>query len=256
MTKLVEPPALNLRSAPSKYAEVIAVMPVAQVVRVVGQVGPWARVETEFDGVQTTGFAAGGRLRVPGPEAADRLVREAGREFLRFRFGQGREHLAPFAGFVGEMWRAIGLNLDGTNRDIPWSAAFVSFVVHNAGYAGFRHSASHSKYVHDAIARREGGDAAAPFWGHRLAERSPRLGDLTCQWREKPVDFDFAAREDAFKSHCDVVVQVKKSTVRVIGGNVGDSVRLKTFSLDADGRLKPQSRLFALLGNRASDSPL
>lgn len=252
MKKRIEPPALNLRAGPSRAARIIDVMPVAHEVKVLDQTGPWARVETELDGAVVEGFAAGSRLRDPGPASVDRLVREAGRELRRFRFGDGREDLPPFAGFIGEMWRAIGLDLDGTNRDIPWSAAFISFVVRNARYRRFRFSPSHSKYIHDGIVKRTAGDERAPFWAHRLTERRPQLGDLTCQWRVTPVDFDMASREDAFKSHCDIVVQVKQATIRVIGGNVGDSVKLKTFPLDANGFLKRKNRLFALLSNRTS----
>ena len=131
-------------------------------------------------------------------------------------------------------------------------SAFISFVVRNAAISGFLFAAAHSKYIHDAIVRRRAHDEDAPFWGFRLHERKPRIGDLTCQWRMTPVDFAEAGVSNAFRSHCDVVVEVKSTTVRALGGNVGNSVRLKTFALDDRGFLKPGNRLFALMANRGA----
>jgi hypothetical protein len=99
------------------------------------------------------------------------------REWMRFRRGTGLEYTSPFSGYVGEMWQKIGLDLDGTDRDQPWSAAAISFMVRNAGdeYRRFKFAASHSKYIHPAIRACEAGDLTVPFWGHRLSERKPQV---------------------------------------------------------------------------------
>ncbi len=249
--KLVIPPALNLRSGPSRRSEIIDALPVAHTVKVVGQQGAWSRVDTQLDGRTLSGFVSSRRLREPGEPPVDALLREAGREFRRFDFGKGRETDAPFSSFVGEMWRALGLDLDGTDVDIPWSAAFTSFVVRNAGYSNFRFSASHSKYIHDAIVKRRRADRRAPYWGYRIPERKPRLGDLVCQWRGNRLSFAQAAQGGFFKSHCDIVIQIKPRNLVTLGGNLGNSVRFRTFPLDKNGRLRADDKLLALLRNRA-----
>ncbi len=147
------------------------------------------------------------------------------------------------------MWQALGMDLDGKDRDQPWSAAFISFVVRNAGYQGFRFAAAHARYIHNAIVNQQQGAVAAPFWGFRLTEHRPKLGDLVCQWREIPRTFAEAAEKDSFKSHCDVVVELNDTFVRAIGGNVKQSVAMKTFSLNAGGFLKNANRVFAILRN-------
>jgi hypothetical protein len=159
------------------------------------------------------------------------------------------ENEDPFFLFIGEMWQALGADFDGKDRDVPWSAAFISFVVRNAGYQGFRFAAAHSRYIHDAIVKRRQGVAEAPFWGFRLSEHRPELGDLVCQWRIVSQTFDGAAIEESFKSHCDVVVELKDTFVRAIGGNVKESVFMKTYSLDSDGFLKNSKNVFAILRN-------
>jgi hypothetical protein len=121
--------------------------------------------------------------------------------------------------------------------------------VRNAGYQGFRFAAAHSRYIHDAIIKRQQDDVGAPFWGFRLSEHRPKLGDMVCQWRMVPRTFAEAARKDSFKSHCDVVVELRDTFVRAIGGNVGQSVAMKTFSLNDRGFLKNTNRVFAILRN-------
>jgi hypothetical protein len=141
------------------------------------------------------------------------------------------------------------MDLDGKDKDVPWSAAFISFVVRNAGYQGFRFAAAHSRYIHDAIVKRQQGVAEAPFWGFRLSEHRPTLGDLVCQWRIDRRTFDDAAERDDFRSHCDVVVELKDTFVRAIGGNVRNSVAMKTYSLNLNGFLKNTGKVIAILRN-------
>ena len=250
-TMLVVPPALNLRSEPfQRPPNVIDKLPVGHEVNVVGDAreGTWNEVETTLDDRSLTGFVSARFLRLPGSSPSDALLRESGKESRRFQFGEGREEIDPFAGFVGEMWTALGLGFDGRD-DIPWSAAFISFVVRNAAYQGFAFSSSHSRYIHDAIVKRLSNDASSPFWGFRLNEHRPEIGDLTCQWRENEKTFDEAAEQEFFKSHCNVVVEVRPNTVRTIGGNLSNSVSLRSFHLDQNGFLEPERRLFAIMRN-------
>jgi len=51
------------------------------------------------------------------------------------------------------------------------------------------------------------------------------------------------------------VVEVKPDVVRVVGGNMDDTVKLgggiQEFELDANGFIRPDQRVIALLKNRA-----
>jgi hypothetical protein len=252
-TKHVRSDALNLRREPKvQEGNVLGVLIKGQAVNVLGPSGTegWVEAEATVDSVQRRGFVAGHLLRGPASAAKERLMSNAVAEWVRFDRGEGLEHVDPFFRFVGEMWQAIGENLDGRDRDQPWSAAFISWIVRRAGaeYAAFRFAASHSRYIHDSIKKREAG-TPSPFWGFRLREHRVSLGDLVCQWRIDPQTFDGARSSDSFFSHCDVVVEVTPGSVRTLGGNVDHTVGFKTYAVNADGFLKAENKVFAVLRN-------
>lgn len=262
-SKFVDLEALNLRSAPVvEQSSWIDTLHLGQPVEALGpheQAG-WTRLRANVDGTMVDGMVKseiGGRptLRDPAPPAREALVAAAVGQWLRFEQGLGQEHLEPYYRYVGEMWRAIGLELDGRDRDTPWSAAAISFMVRQAGrdfprYRSFRFAAAHSKYMHDAIAQRRADNEDAPFWGFRLHEHRPAIGDLVCRWRETPRDFDDAAGSDAFKSHSDIVVSVAPDFVLAIGGNVGQSVSVTRYEKTGAGFLAAAEAVFMVLGNR------
>lgn len=253
MNKLrVKTDKLNLRSEPVVREDTfIASLPLGHPVNVIGDAERqgWKEIETELEGSMFHGVVSGKYLREPESGAKEALLSATVKEWIRFERDEGKEHHNPYFQFVGEMWQALGMALDGRDREIPWSAAFISFVVRNAGYQGFRFAAAHARYIHDAIVKRQQGAAEAPFWGFRLSEHRPKLGDLVCQWREVPRTFAEVAKKDAFKSHCDVIVEIKDTFVRAIGGNVRQSVAMKTFSLNSRRFLKNTNRVFAILRN-------
>jgi hypothetical protein len=252
-TKHVRSDALNLRQEPKvQEGNVVAVLVKGQAVTVIGPSGTqgWVEVEALVDSAPRGGFVAAHLLRDPATAAKERLMSAAVAEWVRFDRGLGQEHIDPFFKFVGEMWQAIGENLDGRDRDQPWSAAFISWIVRRAGdeYGEFKFSASHSRYIHDSIKKREAG-ASSPFWGFRLHEHRVGLGDLVCQWRVSKRTFDDARSSDSFFSHCDVVVEVTPGSVRTLGGNVVHTVGFKTYAVNADGFLKAENKVFAVLRN-------
>ena len=144
--------------------------------------------------------------------------------------------------------------IDGRDHEWPWSAAFISWCEKASG-AGcrFRYSTQHSVYISQAIRDHLNGSADAGYWGWRLNERKPSIGDLVCWSRESGIDYDHQNRGD-YKGHCDVVVVIGPDSLDVIGGNVGDSVTKRTLALTASGFLKPAAQrgetLFALMQNR------
>lgn len=72
-------------------------------------------------------------------------------------------------------------------------------------------------------------------------------------WPETDYTFSWAENHEKYNSHSDIVVEVKPDIVRVIGGNVSDSVNMKEYRLDKDGYLKEGQKIIALLKNRADD---
>lgn len=245
---------LNLRSEPRVSTQTwIATLPLAHDVEVLERNinTKWAKIRTKYNGQGVTGFVAQTYLRRKKSEDVENLVSAAAAEWLRFRRGAGKETVEPYYQYIGEMWQARGWNLTGKDTDWPWSAAAISFFVEKAGpaYDGFLKSIRHSDYIKDAIEKREAGEVA-PFWAYRLNEQKPEIGDLVCQWRERAVDYDGARMRDRFDSHTDVIVRVEQDRIFAMGGNVGNSVNMSEFRLDANGKLKVEGKLFALMKNR------
>lgn len=256
--RYVDVEALNLRSQPigipGTRAALLHLGQQVEALEDTDQDG-WLRVGTKLDGQLTEGFVKAEFLRSPSSEMREALVEQSVREWLRFEKGLGKEDVNPFYRYVGDMWKAIGLDLDGKDRDVPWSAAAISFMVRNAAereslYEKFRFAPAHARYIHDAITKRLDGDGATPFWGFRLHEVRPQLGDLVCRWRETARTFDDAIHQDSFKSHCDVVVRVTASNVLAIGGNVNQSVSITAYDLTESGFLADRNEVFAHLVNR------
>ncbi|MCK8784619.1 DUF2272 domain-containing protein [Roseomonas sp. NAR14] len=135
-------------------------------------------------------------------------------------------------------------------RDPAWSAAFISFVLRNAGVDAreFPSSAAHSFYIDALIADAARYPAAAPFVPHAPGEYAPQVGDLVCGDRSpRPLRHwtERAAEAGRFRPmHCDIVVETPRTATggeaRAIGGNVRDTVALTRFPTDAAGLLLPR----------------
>lgn len=200
-----------------------------------------------------------------------RIIRVAIEEWLRFG-GQvavgsrrprplqvvhhgSKEGDAGFVDIVGEYWRNIGLNYDGNDTEQYWSAAFISYVMTQAGVAeaDFPRSRRHMTWIHHAIRNKLDGVAGARLRGHRPEDYAPREGDLVCYTRSGWLDYAAAARQARGASHSDIVVYAWSGEIGVIGGNVRDSVTLKRLPTDADGHLADRSRghdWFCVIENR------
>jgi hypothetical protein len=256
----VNTPALNFRSAPvvSEETRIGSVFLGQRLSSVESADEPgWVSCKAEIEGRDVTGFVSRRFLRAPLSDSRERLVASVFTEWMRFKRGLGPEHHDPFFRFVGEMWNAINLgHLDGRDRDVPWSAAAISFMVRNAGsdYANFRFAAAHSRYTHQAINARLQNDRSIPFWGFRLHEVRPEIGDIIC--RDNPthganVDYDFAASSDAYRSHTDIVMKIdsENNKLLAIGGNVGHSVKIATYDLTQGDFADDSHHTFAILKN-------
>jgi hypothetical protein len=157
---------------------------------------------------------------------------------------------------VGQYWvEGTGTHgVDGRDHDMPWSAAFISWNMRNAGaHDRFRYSTLRSTYIYQSIRDRANGRQEAGYWCWRLNELRPSPGDLVCWARQSGVDYDHQANS-TYAGHCDVVVECASDKIFVIGGNVGDSVTKRPLKLNTDGFLPPTVQgaetVFALMQNR------
>ena len=265
MLKFVNVESLNLRSAPAvDPSNLKGPLFLGHAVSTTGAIDPangFVPVEVQFDGKKEKGFVSAKFLREAASDSREALVAEAVKQWQRFERGQGLEHENPFFKFVGEMWQAINIDLDGRDRGIPWSAAAISFVVRQAAkkhsaYGKFKFADGHARYIHDSIKKREAGDKNSPFWGFRIGERKPQIGDMVCRNRGDGITFDIARRTDQFRSHCDIVVAIdsSKNELLALGGNVSQSFETTVYRLapgDFLAALTPNgSTVFALLANQ------
>jgi Uncharacterized protein conserved in bacteria (DUF2272) len=164
----------------------------------------------------------------------------------------------PWFKRVGQYWLE-GTNthgLDGQDHSAPWSAAFISWVMKKAGAGDrFRYSTQHSVYIAQSIRDFSSKRDAAGFWGQRLNEYRPMVGDLVCWSRQDGVDYDHQMGGD-YKGHSDIVVAVEPGRIWIIGGNVGDSVTKRPLLLDQRGFLPPTTQggetVFAIMQDRIS----
>ena len=165
----------------------------------------------------------------------------------------------PWSTRVNWYWRAVSKpNLDGFDCKEPWSAAFISWVMQEAGLGRdqFPGSDAHWNYIHYFVDGNGGPNRA--FSSHAITEYSPKPGDLICATRGThgfiPVygqDPSAVLRGHA-KLHCDIVVEKRGNTLQSVGGNVRNSVSKTELALDPKGLLKPSERRpwFVVLENR------
>ncbi|MER9891867.1 DUF2272 domain-containing protein [Mesorhizobium sp. M0119] len=188
----------------------------------------------------------------PTPAFVDELVRQCVAEWEYFG-GQvydengaavsvgHKEQEVGYAARIGVYWKegTSTQGVDGTSAGWPWSAAFISWVVKQAGASDrFRYSTKHSVYISQAIRDRISNRVEAGYWCERLNEYQPTIGDIVCWGREPDVDYDHQ-KEGAYDGHCDVVVDVTPESVWIIGGNIGNSVTKRPIRRSPNGYLLP-----------------
>ena len=138
---------------------------------------------------------------------------------------------------------------------VAWSAAFISYMAHLAGAGDqFHYSFRHSDYIHRTVNAHLANGAGA-FLGYRTDEVPIEPGDIVGMNRSEsdPIEYDWAAGHDRYKSHCDIVVAVSPDGIRTIGGNVGEPpgyVGEKTFVWRQGALvnpLKPNQQVFVVI---------
>ena len=117
----------------------------------------------------------------------------------------------------------------------PWSAAFISWVMCEGGFAEsnqFRRAIAHHIYIDQAIRVRDNGVEQAAFAAYDVGEVGIEPGDLLCTARRAAYRTLNERRDHlgiGARTHCDIVVKLDEVNQRIlaIGGNVRGSVRLK-----------------------------
>ena len=179
------------------------------------------------------------------------------------RFGDWEDEAPTFAA-VGGYWSATPDGPDviadqnrawrQTDRRIgwvqPWSAAFVSWVMCEAGLGDpvqFERDIAHRVYIDQAIRARDGAAPEAAYAAHDVGEARIEPGDLLCNARGRAGYRSLADRRaemgEFAPTHCDVVVRVDEAAglIHVIGGNVLNSVSLTILpaTREGEGPLRP-----------------
>ncbi len=122
--------------------------------------------------------------------------------------------------------------------DNPWSAAFVSYVMVQAGVPGFRASPRHYDYIRQAFHPETGG----PYYYADPATQRADPGDLLCFVRGSASVSGYEGLTSrlngaggSLNTHCDIVVG-RDRELRLVGGNVFNGVTMRKLKLDVQGR--------------------
>tara|TARA_R110002124_G_scaffold286862_1_gene468961 strand:- start:58 stop:705 length:648 start_codon:yes stop_codon:yes gene_type:complete len=150
------------------------------------------------------------------------LAKIAEKEYADWNFGNTKETSISMYQRLADYWKSVGWGTSSwTPSSVPWSAAFISFVLKKSGAGNdFKSSSSHSKYIRDAVINRKSNNSN-PFKAYKINEKKVEVGDLVCYARQSGVGYDTTS---SYKSHCDIVVSADNNEAQVIGGNVGHSV--------------------------------
>jgi len=157
---------------------------------------------------------------------------------------------------INQYWRAVGVSrLSGKDCKEPWSAAFISWIMQEAGVPEylFTPGSAHHSYLNHLLANAHNPDAA--LIPHTIQEYKPKPGDLICANRSRSTPIKVIEElPDSLnaKLHCDIVVETKGQTLQAIGGNVRNSVSKTFMNLSPKGYLQiTRSRpWFLIIENR------
>jgi hypothetical protein len=155
-------------------------------------------------------------------------------------FHMDNEHDAKLKAEIKKMWGDVGFTFPGVST--PWSAVFVSAMMERAGATAgeFRFAAAHSEFVHKAIANEKAGTGV--FRAVPINQHAPQPGDVIQNNRDgQTLTYDFAAKHAAYTSHSAIVVKIEGGFALTIGGNEGNSIRMKKIPLDASGMIKQRT---------------
>lgn len=142
------------------------------------------------------------------------------------------------ATLIGEIQKQIPQPLTGGdiptlsqdfNNKNPWSAAFISYVMIEAGLSNFPASQGHTGYAQALRRNNIGFEILDP------SKTKVQVGDIVIANREGN-NMTFATKTWSGYSHGDIISNISGNTATGIGGNVSQSVATKSIGL-VDGKL-------------------
>jgi hypothetical protein len=211
---------------------------------------------TMVGAVAPAGSAAGGAADVTPKSIVPKAVNIALSEletFARQNGGIVTETNAPLRARVLEYFRLVGRGDITDPSAEPWSAAFISFVMRSAGATEeqFPFSQGHFKYILVGLANRMANRFDAPVVYFDRDEKAPRIGDLIGFSRTSSVrnrsDLEEFLPNKFFPSHTDLVIDVSPGKLKVIGGNVSQTIMTKTVKTDSSGKIDSSDEHFFVL---------
>jgi peptidoglycan hydrolase-like protein with peptidoglycan-binding domain len=173
-------------------------------------------------------------------------------EWNRWNQGRTKETDARMRTVLEDYWRTgVGYRPNQSNwwSAVPWSAAFISWLMRKAG-AGkdFKYSGGHSYYTAAAKDNTIKNNNNM-FKAYPIDQVSPRVGDLVCKSRAGS-GATYSNIRGGMTTHCDIVTNVRPGELSVIGGNVDNSVSQKRVPIDPAGRIRSPSHFAVIrIGN-------
>ncbi|MGI4937650.1 MAG: DUF2272 domain-containing protein, partial [Janthinobacterium lividum] len=140
--------------------------------------------------------------------------------------------------------RREGLNqaaIRAAMNDSPWSATFISFLMHQAGLSAeqFDYAAAHWRYIQHAF----DADETYAYRACDARHAVPAVGDLLCHARGQQALESFDAWRQAvgqpgfsMAAHCELVIDVDLAAkkIELVGGNVLQSIARRKLKLNED----------------------
>ena len=122
---------------------------------------------------------------------------------------------------VRKYWKGLGIAEESLQNDPPWSAAFLSWVLSEAGNpGGLKKSATGLDIWNSAVKK------GLTF---QLSEQLPRPGDLVFFSRDgNATDEIRKGNVPQAPSNPGIVYEVSDKEMKVISGNVSNAIRLST----------------------------
>ncbi len=178
---------------------------------------------------------------IEGAKAFSRYVSSlrnfALQEYEAWNKGSIKENDKSVSDRIAKYWKeGAGITNWSTQKmqDEAWSSAFISYIVKKSGGGDdWKYSPSHSTYITDTIKNRLENNSN-PFKGYKPEEVKLQVGDIVGKPRQGGVTYN---SKGPYKSHTDIVVDIKNGIAETIGGNVGNSVAMTKIPLTSDGRI-------------------
>lgn len=193
-------------------------------------------------------------------EYEDEVYKRVGHYWLELAKTEQYKSWSGYNGKSGVKFSSSGKIL--SNKNQPWSAAFISFVMREAGAgSSFSYAPSHSVYIVKALEAAKKATSKELFVARRHKSYSPKLGDLIACERQPKVNPNFDtykayASAGKYEAHCDIVTEVHSSHLITIGGNVSNSVSKKKWALDENKMIEnfdpkdPTASVICVIENR------